>query len=272
MYRSGPKIYTEEYYEALLAIEGKHWWTLGMDDIMDQLLVPRLSGRQDLRIVDMGCGSGVGLAWARSRFDPPKLLGVDISEYGLKRCQGRNAELMLGSVTAMPVESQSFDLAICNDVLQHVEDDQQAVNEAFRILAPGGLYFARTNSKFLLPLNPGCLRLYTPRILHGMLCKAGFEPLVVSPTNSVGSLLAVIKHQIAPAAGARRTDVEHSADAHSHATGVGEGGILITPKKAKGVSPIERLMRQTLRFEGRLLDRMPMPFGHTAVVLARKPA
>lgn len=264
MYQSGPKIYTEEYYEALLAVEGSHWWTLGMDDIMDRLLVPLLGERRDLRVVDMGCGSGVGLAWARSRFDPARLLGVDISEYGIQRCQNRGAELMVGSVTDVPVESNNFDLAICNDVLQHVEDDQQAVCEAFRILAPGGYFFARTNARFMLPLNPGCLRLYTTHDLHALLERAGFEPVIVSPTNALGSLIAVAKHYAQPAP----KHVHHHE--HEHA-GEGEGGILIKPKKARGASLAERMMRKTLDVEGALMKRVRIPFGHTHIVLARKP-
>lgn len=264
MYQSGPKIYTEEYYEALLAIEGKHWWTLGMDDIMDRLLVSRLSERHDLRIIDMGCGSGVGLAWARSRFDPARLLGVDISEYGLQRCANRGAELMVGSVTDVPVEANSFDLAICNDVLQHVEDDQKAVNEAYRILAPGGLFFARTNARFILPLNPGCLRLYTTQSLHKLLQVAGFDPVIVSPTNALGSLIAVAKHYVKPATKHGHHE-EHQLDASN------EGGILIKPKQARGASLAERMMRKTLSLEGALMQRMRVPFGHTHIVLARKP-
>lgn len=265
MYQSGPKIYTEEYYEALLAIEGKHWWTLGMDDIMDHLLVPRLGERHDLRVIDMGCGSGVGLAWARSRFNPVRLLGVDISEYGLQRCQNRGAELMVGSVTDVPVEGNSFDLAICNDVLQHVEDDQKAVNEAYRLLAPGGLFFARTNARFILPLNPGCLRLYTTESLHQLLQMAGFEALVVSPTNAFGSLIAVVKHYGMPAT----KHVHHDAHHHEPAN---EGGILIKPKKARGASLAERMMRKTLSAEGALMNHIRIPFGHTHAVLARKPS
>lgn len=264
MYQSGPKIYTEEYYEALLAIEGKHWWTLGMDDIMDRLLLPRLGRRKDLRIIDMGCGSGVGLAWARSRFDPARLLGVDISEYGLQRCANRGAELMVGSVTDVPVEANSFDLAICNDVLQHMEDDQKAVNEAYRILAPGGLFFARTNARFILPLNPGCLRLYTTQSLHKLLQVAGFESVIVSPTNALGSLIAVAKHYALPAPKHGHHDDEHESPAN-------EGGILIKPKQARGASLAERLMRKTLSLEGAMMQRMRVPFGHTHIVLARKP-
>jgi len=59
------EIYTEEYYDRLKQIESDHWWTLGMTDIMDQLLsrhLPATGGR----FLDVGCGSGIGLRWAPS--------------------------------------------------------------------------------------------------------------------------------------------------------------------------------------------------------------
>lgn len=59
--------------------------------------------------------------------------------------QYRTADLMMGGVddvvdiTDMPMYADgSFDFFICSHVLEHVADDQRALNELFRILAPGG--------------------------------------------------------------------------------------------------------------------------------------
>ncbi len=38
----------------------------------------------------------------------------------------------------MPFETNSFDVVICNHVLEHVPDDKKAMSEIFRILNPGG--------------------------------------------------------------------------------------------------------------------------------------
>lgn len=38
----------------------------------------------------------------------------------------------------MPFENASFDVAICNHVMEHVEDDIQAMKEIYRVLKPGG--------------------------------------------------------------------------------------------------------------------------------------
>ncbi len=38
----------------------------------------------------------------------------------------------------MPLEDESFDVVICNHILEHVEDDRLALSEIFRVLHPGG--------------------------------------------------------------------------------------------------------------------------------------
>lgn len=39
----------------------------------------------------------------------------------------------------IPLESNRFDMVMCNHVLEHVEDDRVVMKELFRVLAPGGL-------------------------------------------------------------------------------------------------------------------------------------
>ncbi len=41
-------------------------------------------------------------------------------------------------VTDLPFEDASFDVIICNHVLEHVLDDRKAISEFYRVLAPGG--------------------------------------------------------------------------------------------------------------------------------------
>lgn len=41
-------------------------------------------------------------------------------------------------ITDLPFSSESFDVIICNHVLEHVLDDRKAMSEFFRVLVPGG--------------------------------------------------------------------------------------------------------------------------------------
>jgi SAM-dependent methyltransferase len=47
-----------------------------------------------------------------------------------------NIDLM-SDLTATPIQSGTFDAAICVHVLEHVEDDRLAIQELFRLLKPG---------------------------------------------------------------------------------------------------------------------------------------
>ena len=48
----------------------------------------------------------------------------------------RNVNIL--DVTKLPYEDESFDVVICNHVLEHIEDDSKAIAEIYRILKPPG--------------------------------------------------------------------------------------------------------------------------------------
>ena len=168
----------------------------------------------------------------------------------------RGAVLVCASASQVPLGGDLFDLVLCNDVLQHVPDDRGVLDEASRVLASGGILCLRTNCRFLIPSQPGCLRLYTRRRLHDLLSAAGFEPLVVSRANALGSVIGAAQHYLS----ARKT--------------AEVGGLKIAPREAAGPGAADRLMRATLRAEAHLMGRADwlIPFGHSLVAVARKPA
>lgn len=53
------------------------------------------------------------------------------------------------SITDIKFPDASFDLFLCNHVLEHVPDDRQAMREIYRVLKPGG------KALLMVPINPG---------------------------------------------------------------------------------------------------------------------
>lgn len=112
------------------------------------LLLPLI--KPGMRVLDFGCGPGtisVGLA---SAADPGELHGIDTEESQIKIAQAAaqagehtNAHFHVGSVTELPFEDNSFDVAHCNAVLMHVPDTVGSLSEVYRVLKPGGILSSR---------------------------------------------------------------------------------------------------------------------------------
>ena len=83
-------------------------------------------------VLEVGCGPG-DLA---TRILPPQVdyLGIDIDEAEIETARNRYPQLtfQVGSAYELPLESNSFDLVIACEVLEHLEDPAKALAEIDR--------------------------------------------------------------------------------------------------------------------------------------------
>ena len=84
---------------------------------------------RETRVLDAGCGEGVLVDEYRDRI---AIAGLD-ANYASER-------VTQGSLTSLPFPDASFDRALCLDVLEHLQYEEQprALAELFRVLRPGG--------------------------------------------------------------------------------------------------------------------------------------
>lgn len=141
-----------------------------------RLYGPLPQGRK-LDVLDIGCGAGT-----QSRFwtqQGHRYWGVDINEPLIQLArqrtveQGIDARFDVGSATELPCANESVDICQMPELLEHVAAWQDCVDEALRVLRPGGLLFISTSSKlcpkqdeFNLPLYswyPGFVKRYWVR-------------------------------------------------------------------------------------------------------------
>jgi len=118
-------------------LEEQHWWFKGRRD-MTFRLVQQLNLPPEAAILEVGC-SGGPLLLALRAVGFQQLTGIDISEKGIALAKTRgltNVSVMDGARLDFP--DQSFDLLIASDVLEHIQDEQQALREWSRVLRPGG--------------------------------------------------------------------------------------------------------------------------------------
>jgi SAM-dependent methyltransferase len=102
--------------------------------------------RQDIRILDAGCGTGVSTEYLVHLNPQASVVGIDLSTGALavakERCQRSGAtrvefhHLSLFDVEQLPGE---FDLINCVGVLHHTSDPIRGIQALAKKLAPGGL-------------------------------------------------------------------------------------------------------------------------------------
>lgn len=86
------------------------------------------------RVLDVGCGVKPYYPFFETA---ASYVGVDVV--------ANPAADLIGPVEALPVEDGSFDVVLCNQVLEHCDDPAQAVRELHRVTAPGGRVLASTH-------------------------------------------------------------------------------------------------------------------------------
>jgi SAM-dependent methyltransferase len=128
-------------YEVLYEVEDVHWWSLGHRYLYASLLDRYCPEAARGNVLDAGCGTGGFTQWIRGRYDPERIVGLDMSDDALARCRDRGlVELMCCPVERIPLPDDSFDLVLSLNVLYHreVTDDVGALREMRRVIAPGG--------------------------------------------------------------------------------------------------------------------------------------
>jgi arsenite methyltransferase len=119
-------------------------WNRILDDL-------QLNG--DEAVLDMGCGRGAVLLATAKRLPRGRAVGVDLwqadqtdnsptatlANAELEGVADR-IELNTGDMTALPFEDNSFDVIVSNLAIHNIpgEGRRQALNEAMRVLKPGG--------------------------------------------------------------------------------------------------------------------------------------
>jgi SAM-dependent methyltransferase len=106
-----------------------------------------LSGTES--IIDIGCGNGFYLAALRARGHQGSTFGADLSPGMLQSARpiAGDTPLLLLDAQALPFADNSFDVALAMHMLYHVPDRSRAIAEMRRVLRPGGVALAVTNSE-----------------------------------------------------------------------------------------------------------------------------
>ncbi len=129
-------------------------WSGGWDDMRRygpmarhsrRLMQVMTRGLTPRSILDVGCGEGSMLVALAEAHPGAALAGVEISEnaVALARRGLPDAEVSALDVAAAKLD-RTFDLVVCADVVEHIADDQAALNNMAAMTAAGGAVVVAT--------------------------------------------------------------------------------------------------------------------------------
>lgn len=101
-----------------------------------------------MKVVDLGCGGGLFSIPLAQR--GASVTGVDISKESIEVARAqrvRNTNFLVADACQTGLPTESFDLALITDVLEHIEHWEDALVEGFRLVRPGGYLFVSTLNK-----------------------------------------------------------------------------------------------------------------------------
>jgi len=106
-------------------------------------LIPK--GRSYREILDAGSGPGVFAFELARCFPEANVLGIDILEEVVETAEqirskvsAVNVRFQVGDLVTLP-EADRFDLVLCVDILEHIEDDLEALRALYRIMKAEGI-------------------------------------------------------------------------------------------------------------------------------------
>ncbi len=99
-----------------------------------ELLIDNYLPEKERILADIGCGAGFVLNPLKAQVK----VAVDISLNQLSRVNTDSVRIR-SNVENLPIENGYFNIIICTDIFEHVQDENLLVDELIRILKPGGL-------------------------------------------------------------------------------------------------------------------------------------
>lgn len=235
-------------YARMRSVEDRYWWFVSRRRLaLDLLKAYHAEARQ---VLDCGCGTGALMSELDEAGYEPH--GLDFSEVAIDFCQQRGLpNLHHGDAQSMPYSPDGFDAVISLDTLEHIPDDTAAMAEISRILRPGGVLIANVPAYRWLwgPHDVALMhqRRYTRSLLLKRLREAGFT--IEWASYGIFFLFPVVL-------AIRLRDKLRRGPAEVRLPPTSDG--------------LNRFLVGLQEMEGSLSRKIPLPWGSSIAVVARK--
>jgi SAM-dependent methyltransferase len=156
----------------LAALEDAHWWYAERRHLLGDMIRAMPVGRA----LDVGAAGGGNTRVLRDA--GWRVAALEYGEDGAEVASSRGLAVLRADATRLPVASESLDLVVAFDVLEHLVDDDACADDVYRALRPGGTFLVA------VPCDPKLwsehdvavdhVRRYTRKTLNDLLVDGGF--------------------------------------------------------------------------------------------------
>ncbi|NUT35251.1 MAG: methyltransferase domain-containing protein [Hamadaea sp.] len=239
----------EDDVVAITQIEDHHWWYRERRSIIARELKTFAQPGDAIEIGAAGGGNSLTVkqcGW--------NVLATEYSDAGVRIARQRGLNAVHADARKLPVENESMDLAVAFDVLEHIEEDNVAAAELFRVLRPGGTALIAVPCDMELwsvhDEHQFHHRRYSKDELHALMTGAGFEIEKLWSWNVL--LRPVVKMRRSKAS---LDDTKGDVDAVPPLVNVGLGMIV----KLERYLPVRNLPGVSLMMRARKPQAAPIP-------------
>jgi SAM-dependent methyltransferase len=232
--------------------ENSYWWFLARNEILKQTVESFCDLNNSFNLLDVGCGTG---GFASSLLNQCNVIGIDTSDTALEYSRKRGIKNLHNCLLKDFDKSKygKIDAITILDVIEHIQDDKQVVEEAYNLLDVGSYIIASVPAyQWLWSKHDEVhmhYRRYNKKNFQNLFKDAGFKIIYSSYFNSILFFPAVIKRSIDK----------------------------FTNNERKSDSPIDEvpeavntLFTKIFRFEKSWVPKITIPFGLSIVVVAKK--
>ena len=164
-------------------------------------------------VLDAACGVGFGTR-ILAEGGAASATGVDLSEAAVSAARQRAGELArfaTADVAKLPLKTDSVDLVVCFETIEHVDHPERVIDEFRRVLRPeGALLISTPNRGVSPPGNPHHVHEYTSDELEAELRGAFANVSMRRQQSWFASMITGTEAELADPA--RRLDVEVRTD------------------------------------------------------------
>lgn len=148
--------------------------------------------RKNNKMLDVGCGPGLFLIEAKKR--GWEVYGTEFTDKQLVYLKDKGINTLKGKLTNNSFEDGLFDVIISSEVIEHINNPVEEMQQFHRLLRKGGVVYITTPNfnaleRYLLKGDyeiieyPEHLSYYTPTTINLLLTNNGFEKLKITTTG-----------------------------------------------------------------------------------------